>query len=386
MSIGATRPSASTSAAPAERVDYGLEVRLKRSLRGFRLDADFRANCQRVVLFGPSGAGKSLTLKAIAGIFRPHSGRIVVAGTVLYDSSRRISLPPQARRVGYVPQRYALFPHLTVEENIGYGLHRLSREERRARVREVLALTGLQGLESRHPQELSGGQQQRVALARALAFLPRILLLDEPLSALDAPLRIELRNELLALSERTATALLFVTHDLGEAFSLAQHIVVMDQGRVLQQGAKDEVFNRPATRKVAELVGMRNILPARVIAASGSMVKLEWNGLQLEAVTSRPLHPGQSAEVCIRPTHIMIRRPEDTAFWERPNVLCGTIVEEGITTETYQLYVRVSGVTEESLLRIELPAYTYFRLGLDHRKEIEMSIRPELVHAIPAEA
>jgi molybdate transport system ATP-binding protein len=366
-----------------EEGENGVEVRVKRAFRGFELDVDFRAGSQRTVLFGPSGAGKTLTLKAIAGIFPPASGRIVVDGMVLYDSDRGVNLAPRARRIGYVPQRYALFPHMAVRENVGYGLHRLSVEERDERVRQMLDLTGLQGLELRRPRELSGGQQQRVALARALAFQPRMLLLDEPLSSLDAPLRAELREELLALTKRTATAMIVVTHDLAEAFSLGQWIVVIDEGRVLQEGSKDEVFYKPATRRVAKMVGIRNVLPAKVVAVAGSSAELVWGGARLTATTDPGrLHPQQEVDVYIRPTQIMIRRPAGTTFSERPNVLAGTIVEEVINTDAYRLHVRVSGSNNRSDLEIDLPAYTYFRLGLDLNKEIRMSIRPEHVHFI----
>jgi len=365
----------------------GLAIHVRRRLPGFSLDVAFMANRQRVVLFGPSGAGKSLTLQAVAGIARLDGGRIVVAGETLYDSEGGINVPPQARRVGYVPQRYALFSHLTVEQNIGYGLHRLQATERQARVREMVSLMGLGGLERRRTSELSGGQQQRVALARALAFSPRILLLDEPFSALDVPLRGELRNELLNLEEKTGIAMMIVTHDLADAFLLGQRIVVIDNGRVLQEGSQEEVFYRPATRKVAELVGIRNIFPATVIAVEGESAYLEWNQVRLEAKnSSQGLQVGQRVDVCIRPTQIMIRRPEDAAFRGRMNVLDGAIVDEVINAETYRLFVRVTHSTNRSDLEIELPGNTYFRLGLDRNKAIEMSIRPDLLHVIPAAA
>jgi len=363
----------------------GLKVQVRRRFPGFSLDVAFTADRERVVVFGPSGAGKSLTLQAVAGIVRPDKGRIVVGGVTLYDSERGINVPPQARRVGYVPQRYALFPHLTVEQNIGYGLHRLPAAERQARVREMVSLMGLIGMERRHVSELSGGEQQRVALARALAFSPRILLLDEPFSALDVPLRGELRNELLALEEKTGIAMMIVTHDLADAFLLGRRIVVIDNGRVLQEGGQDDVFYRPATRKVAELVGIRNIFAATVVAVQGESLDLQWNQLTLEARNSGAgLHVDQKVDVCIRPTQIMIRRPEDTTFGERANVLHGTIVDEVINAETHRLFVRLAGSTNRSDLEIELPGHTYFRLGLDRNKDIQMSIRPDLLHAIPA--
>jgi molybdate transport system ATP-binding protein len=174
-----------------------LEVRLQKSFDGFRLDIDFTVEGGLVVLFGPSGSGKSLTLQALAGTVQPDTGRIVLDGQPLYDSASRLDLPPQQRRVGYVPQHYALFPHLTVTQNIGFGLTRLSRRARAQRVAELLDLCSIQGLEHRLPRQLSGGQQQRVALARALAVQPRLLLLNEPFAALDMMLRETLREELV---------------------------------------------------------------------------------------------------------------------------------------------------------------------------------------------
>ena len=232
-----------------------LEVAVHKRLDGFRLDVAFTAEHELVVLFGPSGSGKSLTLQAIAGTVQPEAGRIVIDGQTVYDSASGINLPPQARRVGYVPQHYALFPHLTAGANIAFGLADLPRGERERRVAELLTLFDLQGLERRRPHDLSGGQQQRVALARALAVQPQLLLLDEPFAALDAPLRGALRQELAQVQTRWGITTLLVTHDLADAFALGQRVIVSDGGRVIQQGTREAVFFRPLTRRVAEFVG-----------------------------------------------------------------------------------------------------------------------------------
>src|SRR5215217_3533717 len=166
-----------------------LDVSIDRQLEGFTLDVTFSTAAQMTALVGPSGSGKTLTLRTIAGILAPDAGRIVLDGEPLFDSERDIDLPPQARRVSYVPQQYALFPHLTVEDNVGFGLRGVNTAERRRRIGELLELVELSGLERRRPHQLSGGQQQRVALARALIVRPRLLLLDEPFSALDASIR-----------------------------------------------------------------------------------------------------------------------------------------------------------------------------------------------------
>src|SRR5438309_751285 len=213
-----------------------LEIRLQKSFDGFRLDVAFTVDDGLVVLFGPSGSGKSLTLQAIAGTVQPDAGRIVLDGQPLYDSACRLSVPPQRRHVGYVPQRYALFPHLTVAENIGFGLTRLARRERAQRVAELLEPFGMQGFEHRLPHQLSGGQQQRVALARALAVQPRLLLLDEPFAALDATTRDETRRELRRHLAGFPGVRILVTHDPVDAAMLATRLVIVEAGRAPQPG------------------------------------------------------------------------------------------------------------------------------------------------------
>jgi len=404
-----------------------LEVDLRRRLPGFSLDIAFRAGDEMLVLFGPSGAGKSLTLQCIAGIARPDAGRIAVDGRLLFDSEGGVTLPPQARRVGYVPQRYALFPHLTVEENIAYGLRGYTPAERSARVREMVALMALDGLERRRPRELSGGQQQRVALARALAFRPDTLLLDEPFSSLDSGIRAELRDELVALQRRTGVTTVVVTHDLEDAFLLGQRMCVIDGGLVLQEGPREDVFYRPASRRVAQFVRTRNVLRGAVLSVDEEKLRIDWRGRVLEA-PPRPLAPGTPVDVCIRPTQLMIVRPDRNPE-PRQNLLCGRIVEERIHAETYRLFLRLTGgdrgpmehgrqgdpsprpasggpplslegegpgvraVADERPLdanaydlEIELPAYVYFRLGLDRRKDVSVSVRRQAVWVIEGDS
>ena len=209
-----------------------LEVALSLQVPGFDLDVSWSAGGGVAVLFGPSGAGKTLTLQCLAGLIPPNAGRIVVDGHVLFDSASGVNVPAQARRVGYVFQGYALFPHLTVTENVGFGLRDLPRARRAERAAAVIERLGLAGLEHRYPRELSGGQRQRVALGRALAIDPALLLLDEPLSALDAPLRAALRNDLRAILKDWGTAAVVVTHDFSEAYRLGDRIVVYDAGPV----------------------------------------------------------------------------------------------------------------------------------------------------------
>lgn len=358
-----------------------LEVALYKRLDGFRLDVAFAVANELVVLFGPSGAGKSLTLQAIAGTMHPDTGRIVIDDQAVYDSGQQLDLPPQVRRVGYVPQHYALFPHLTAAANIGFGLAHLSRREREQFVREMATLFGLQGLEHRRPRELSGGQQQRVALARALAVRPRLLLLDEPFAALDVSLRESLREELLQVQARTGITVAMVTHDLTDAFALGQRIVVYEAGRVIQQGTREEVFFHPATRHVAELVGTKNILPAIAERSDGKTLWVQWQGHQI-AVPSRPLASGTPVDLCIRPTQILIVRPDRLGKRERVNLLSGTIVREQMHRETYTLHLRVDGSQAASDLEISLPGYVYHRLALDAEKRVVVELRQQALHVM----
>lgn len=249
-----------------------LVVNIQRGLPGFSLDIDFSVPHGLTVLFGPSGSGKSLTLQSIAGLFPLDTAHIALDEMVWQDSTKGVYLPPQQRHVGYVPQNYALFPHLTVEQNIAFGLKARSerrraerRQHERQRVRELIDLMQLGGLERQRPVQLSGGQQQRVALARALATSPRLLLLDEPFSSLDAAVRETLREEMRAFHERVHVPILLVTHDAAEARMLADTVVVIQQGRVLQAGSPDQVFCSPHTRTVATLVGMRTCWRGEVV-------------------------------------------------------------------------------------------------------------------------
>jgi len=214
-----------------------------------------------LALLGPSGCGKTTTLRLIAGFETPDQGRIAIAGQTVADADRGIHVEPEARGVGVVFQDYALFPHLTIAQNVGFGLERTSRSERRARVAQILDLVGLTDFGGRYPHELSGGQQQRVAVARALAPAPTLILLDEPFSNLDADLRAQMRDEVEKILRATGTTAIFVTHDQEEAFTIADQVGVLDQGRLEQVGAPEVIYHNPATPFVAEFVGAADFLP-----------------------------------------------------------------------------------------------------------------------------
>ena len=218
-----------------------VSVAITKRFPGFTLDVSWEAEQSVLGLFGPSGAGKTLTLQCLAGLIRPDAGRIVVGERVFFDAAAGVDLSPQQRRIGYVFQGYALFPHLTVVKNIAFGLQGRPRLDRARRISEVIERLGLRGLEQRYPRELSGGQRQRVALGRALAIDPALLLLDEPLSALDAPLRRALRDELREILSGCGTAAVVVTHDFTEAYRLADRIIVYEDGRVIQSAPRSEL-------------------------------------------------------------------------------------------------------------------------------------------------
>ena len=239
-----------------------LEVTIAKRFEGFTLHADFAAGNTAAAILGASGCGKSMTLRCIAGVVKPDSGRIVLDGRVLFDSAKGIDLPPQQRNVGLLFQNYALFPNMTVEQNI---LCALKKEKdpaaRKAACGSALRAMRLEELAHRLPSELSGGQQQRAALARILAGRPRILMLDEPFSALDSYLREEVEGEVGSLLSNFDGTALLVTHDRDEAYRLCREMIVMDSGEVLRAGTTKEVFADPRRLTAARLTGCKNILP-----------------------------------------------------------------------------------------------------------------------------
>ena len=359
-----------------------LEVALRKRLGDFQLDAAFSAPGGLITLFGPSGSGKSLTLQTIAGTIEPDAGRISLDGQPIFDGSSGLNLPAQKRRVGYVPQHYALFPHLSVADNIGFGLARLPREARRQRVVALLRNFDLEALAERRPRQLSGGQQQRVALARALAVQPGLLLLDEPFAALDAALRGALRQELAQVQKRWNISMLIVTHDLSDVYALGQRVIVYDDGRVIQQGTREEVFFRPTSQRVAEFVQTGNILPAVVEGVEGETLWLRWCG-HLLATRARVMAPGTPVYVCIRPTQILIVRPDRFTARERQNVVSGTIVHTDMQAETYTLHLRLDDSDAAYDLEVVLPGYVYHRLAIQTTPQLDVELNPRHLHVIP---
>ena len=284
-----------------------LIVDIHKSLGAFQLDAAFEADAGVTCLLGASGCGKSYTLKCIAGIEKPDRGHIELDGVVLFDSEKKINLPPQQRHVGYLFQNYALFPNMTVRQNVLCGLRReKDRAAREQKLREVLAMMRLEGLEKHKPAQLSGGQQQRVALARILVSEPKLLMLDEPFSALDAHLRDSLKVELRDMLHNYGRAVLMVTHSREEAYNMSRRIAIMDRGKLLAIKDTKALFADPGSVPAAVLTGCKNIAPARKSGEYEVEVP-DW-GVRLK--TAQPVRDGLVA-VGIRAHYFNVNTPQN---------------------------------------------------------------------------
>jgi molybdate transport system ATP-binding protein len=275
------------------------------------------------VLFGPSGAGKTTILRCLAGLETPDEGAISLGGESWFDAGSGVNRPPQARRVGFLFQDHSLFPHLTVAGNVGYGLADLPRAERERRVADGLSFVGLSSLAARRPGELSGGESQRVALARALVRRPALVLLDEPLSALDAPLRARLRGELRALLTSLDIPSVVVTHDRAEALALGDRVAVVVDGSIRQVGPVEEVFSRPADVSVARVTGVESVLAGRVVAERDGVLTVAV-GAGLLAAADRDGTRGE-VFVCLRAEDVLLERGAPAARESARNHLAARV-------------------------------------------------------------
>ncbi|MBY8824215.1 ABC transporter ATP-binding protein [Sphingomonas colocasiae] len=280
-----------------------------------------------VTLLGPSGCGKSTTLFALAGLDRPTEGTIRIGDRVFFDAAAGIDVPAERRGIGLVFQSYALWPHMTVRQNLAFPLklRKVPKAEQAVRIEEALALVDLTGLGERLPHELSGGQQQRVALARTLVFRPSLLLLDEPLSNLDAKLRHKARDWLKQLQRQLGLTTLYVTHDQEEALAMSDRIAVMQAGRIVQLDTPERIYRRPATRFVADFIGAGNFLPVRHVGhdEGGRMLVETGEGVRLVTAGTAPPGAGADLAVTIRPQHLRL----SAAPIDDENRLTGTIVD-----------------------------------------------------------
>lgn len=313
-----------------------------------------------IALLGPSGCGKTTTLRLLAGFLRPDSGEIGVDGEVI--SSPAVVVPPERRNMSMIFQSYAVWPHMTVAQNVAYGLkfQKLAKREMDLKVRSLLQLVRLDHLAERYPAQLSGGQQQRVALARALVVEPSILLMDEPLSNLDANLREEMRFEIRRLHEEFKITTVYVTHDQAEAMATADRIAVLDSGRLVQVGSPADIFERPKTRFVAEFVGKANILTGRMEA--DGRLRLD-DGTVMGLADAIGRKPGSKASVCLRPhklkllkDEIAVRRLVDQGY----NLFLGTIRRSIYFGDSVDYTIELA---PNSTLRVIVPAGQRFESG-----------------------
>ncbi|HXZ27496.1 MAG TPA: molybdenum ABC transporter ATP-binding protein [Terriglobales bacterium] len=295
--------------------------------RGFQLDVDLALPPGITILFGPSGSGKTTLLECVAGLRRPEAGRIAANGLTLFDSNQGIDLPAARRAMGYLFQELALFPHLTAQENIEYGLGRLAPAARRQRSRALAESLHIAHLLERYPREISGGERQRVALARALVIQPQVLLLDEPLSGLDAAVRSKIIEDLRAWNAAQRIPIVYVTHARDEVHALGERVVVLEEGRVLAQGTPQEVLEAPRHEAIAQLAGFENLFDATVRAlhpAQGTMTcRLQGSEVDLEVPLMR-VEAGARARIAVRAGDILLATVPPAHLSAR-NVLAGTL-------------------------------------------------------------
>jgi spermidine/putrescine transport system ATP-binding protein len=293
-------------------------------------------------LLGPSGCGKTTTLRLVAGFERPDAGRILLAGS---DVS---SVPPNKRRVNTVFQQYALFPHMTVEDNVAYGLKNngTPKERARERVETALETVRMTPMRGRYPRQLSGGQQQRVALARALINEPTVLLLDEPLAALDLKLRKAMQGELKKLQEQVGITFVYVTHDQEEALTLSDRIAVMSEGKVLQEGTPNEIYERPTSSFVADFIGQTNFFDGVVEDVGAAVTVREKGGSLIRCAPSEFARPGMEVVVSIRP-----ERMEPVPDASATNAIEGTFVRRTYLGDLVHYHVLLAGGSEVTMQR-----------------------------------
>src|SRR5579862_5868985 len=275
---------------------------------GFALDLEFSAAAGATVLFGPSGSGKTLTLDSIAGFVKPDEGRILLDDEILFDGATGVHLPPQARNCGYVFQNYALFPNMTLRENMEFAAERRPRLERHRRVNEMLDRFRLTDAAGRRPHEVSGGQRQRCSIARALIGSPKLLLLDEPAQGLDAVLRAELRDVLRQVRADFQTPVLLVTHDLEESFDLGEEMLILHSGRIVQSGPPRKILDRPANLEVARLLGAFNLLAGEIklLDPGRNLSRVHVSGVDIEGPYFPGRLKGDRVTLCVRPEQLTV--------------------------------------------------------------------------------
>lgn len=360
-----------------------------RSGPGFELDVRFGLDSGVTVLFGASGSGKTLTLEALAGFLRPDHGRILLNDEILFDAESGVCLPPQRRGVGYVFQNDALFPHMTLEENLAFGIAGLPVLERHRRVHGMLERFGLAALASRRPHELSGGQKQRASIARALVTEPRLLLLDEPVRGFDYPLRQDFYEILRDVRQTYRIPILLVTHDVREGFELAAQMAVYEAGRIVQTGAPEEIFQHPRSASVARLFGITNIFSGTIEtldpSADTTCIRTEAFPVVVPYLPGRL--KGDSVSFCIPQEHVQLLAGGESER-ARENSIATQVVEEILTPGTVRLHLRIAGAAGSSNgtraaaehLESELTRAAYKKLGVAKQKEWTVALPKAFIH------
>ena len=363
----------------------GLSIRLAQD---GPIPLDVTLSCEPgelLALVGPSGSGKSTILRSISGLYRPKVEFVSCGGEVWADSTQRRLVPTTARRIGLVPQSYALFPHLTARQNVLAAIRDRPADLANARADELLALVNLKGLEHRRPAELSGGQQQRVAVARALARDPKVLLLDEPFSAVDKMTRGRLYQELAGLRSRLAMPIILVTHDLEEALMLADRLCLLHGGSILQTGAPLDVLHRPASVEAARLVGQRNIFPGRVVShePGRNATHVAWRERPLEVRHQPAFAPGTDIAWLIPTSKVILHRRDRPSRGEVENPVNGTITSVIALGDTITAIARLGGA-ETRALTFHVPRHVADRNGLGPGETVGLSLLAEAIHLMPA--
>ena len=312
-----------------------LYVDIEKDLGSFKLKVKFEQEDGIVGLLGQSGCGKSMTLRCIAGIVKPDKGKIISNGKVFFDSEKKINLTPQQRNIGFLFQNYALFPHMSVKQNIQLGIEKLSKEEKDEITKKYLKKFRLEGFEDRYPWQLSGGQQQRIALARALCLNPDILILDEPFSALDYHLRSNMENELCEILKDFDGNVLFVTHDISEAYRISDDIIVFDNGLSLPKRTKNELFVHPSCMIEAVITGCKNISSCDIINTDTVFAK-DWG-------FNRKIEKGvneNSKHIGIRAHHMKVVEDNSQDIEDGENIFEMTVVKVIENSFTYNIHIK----------------------------------------------
>jgi iron(III) transport system ATP-binding protein len=333
---------------------------------------------QFYTLLGPSGCGKTTILRCVAGLEHPDTGEIVIGGRTVYSSDNRTWVPPHDRNIGMVFQSYAIWPHMTVAENVAYPLtiQRRPKTEIKQRVADVLKIVGLDGLEDRPAPKLSGGQQQRVAFARALVNEPKVMLLDEPLSNLDAKLRVQMRSEIKALQRRTSITTIFVTHDQAEALAISDQIAVMHGGKLIEIGSPHQLYSRPKRRFTATFLGLTNLIAGKVLEVDGDSRpgKMQTKKGILSFIPAPGLKKDQAAVISIRPENIPVHKEKPHSL---DNVVEGTVKEAIFMGDAYHCKIAVG----DDILAVHTHPFHSISPG----EKVYLHLDPRSCNGLPAD-